>query len=82
VDAHDAHDDLQHLLQDLSGGGELHESNTELIWGSSAATGTVAARAASSSSDSVLQSESPLVRGAATAACAGAPAGPRTASKV
>lgn len=55
----DPHDDYSHLLQDLSGGEGLQES-TELIWGSS---DELAAphQAGSSSSDSVLQAESPMV---------------------
>jgi hypothetical protein len=55
----DPHDDYSHLLQDLSGGEGLQES-TDLIWGSSdelAATH----QAGSSSSDSALETESPII---------------------
>eukprot|EP00879_Flechtneria_rotunda_P009515 GHRR01009959.1.p1 GENE.GHRR01009959.1~~GHRR01009959.1.p1 ORF type:complete len:292 (+),score=110.59 GHRR01009959.1:1312-2187(+) len=55
----DPHDDLQHLLHGLSGGEELPET-TDLIWGSTDEL-TVTARAGSSSCDSALQSESPMV---------------------
>ena len=55
----DPHDDFQHLLQDLSNAGQELPENTDLIWGSSEELeGT---HAGSSSSDSVLQSESPII---------------------
>lgn len=56
----DPHDDFQHLLQGLSGGGEELQQTTDLIWGSSDELGAET-RAGSSSSESALQSDSPMV---------------------
>jgi hypothetical protein len=55
----DPHDDYSHLLQDLSGGEGLQES-TDLIWGSSDELGATH-QAGSSSSDSALETESPMI---------------------
>eukprot|EP00878_Enallax_costatus_P013437 GHUV01014051.1.p1 GENE.GHUV01014051.1~~GHUV01014051.1.p1 ORF type:complete len:323 (+),score=98.56 GHUV01014051.1:250-1218(+) len=55
----DPHDDFQNLLQDLSNSGQEVAENTDLIWSSS--EDLDATHAVPSSSDSVLQSESPII---------------------